>query len=133
MGREMKKVITLDGKIINLGPWDYQVYQVDVVGNPFPGPMAAPDDWDHQIYQQDVVGNPLPDGATEEDLDVFFDRQGVLRLVRDAEAMELESRIASANAELSELLIDIQLGMANPEDVERAKELRTFLKENPLP
>ncbi|MNP56225.1 hypothetical protein D3C76_1509340 [compost metagenome] len=95
--------------------------------------MAAPDDWDHQIYQQDVVGNPLPDGAIEEDLDIFFDRLGVLRLVRDAEAMELESRIASANAELSELLIDIQLGMANPEDVERAKELRTFLKENPLP
>lgn len=47
----------------------------------------------------------------------------------DAEAFESESRRQAASAELSELLIDIQLGMASPEEVERAKELWTFLKE----
>lgn len=101
--------------------------------NPYVGDGEPPEDWDFGVVTTQTITNPLPEGALDEDLDVFYDRAGVLRLVRDAEAMESESRRQAASAELSELLIDIQLGMASPEEVERAKELRTFLKRNPLP
>ena len=128
----MSKVITLGGKIINRGDWECQVYYVDKVNRPFPGPLEAPDDWDYEITKERIEGNPLPEGAIEEDLDIFFDRQETLRRVDEAHLFERESRMASASGELSELLIDIQLGVASPEEVERARELRVFLKGNPL-
>lgn len=132
-GERMNKVITLDGKIINLGEWDYLVSYEDRVGNPFPGPLEAPPDWDFRVAQVPVVGNPMPEGAIEEEIDVFFGRDGVLRRVDTAHEYELESRVAAASYELSELLVDIRLGLATPEELERAKQLRTFIKENPLP
>jgi hypothetical protein len=79
----MTKVFTQDGKIINVGDWDYQVYQVEVVGNPFPGPMEPPEDWDYQIRYEDVTGNPLPDGAIEEDRTVVESANGRLLLAED--------------------------------------------------
>ncbi len=79
----MTKVFMLDGKIINVGEWDYQVYQVEVIGNPFFGEGDAPEDWDYQIRFEDVIGNPLPDGATEEDREVVESAKGRLLLVDD--------------------------------------------------
>lgn len=129
----MTKVITQYGALINRGEWEYQVVTEETVTNPYVGDGEPPEDWDFGLLTTHAITNPLPEGAIEEELDVFYDRDGILRLVRDAEAMESESRRQSASAELSELLIDIQLGVASPKEVERAKELRTFLKENPLP
>jgi hypothetical protein len=80
MGGEMTKVFTLDGKIINVGEWDYQIYQDEVVGNSFPGPMDAPSDWDYQISIEDFIGNPLPEGAIEQDREVFESEKGRLLL-----------------------------------------------------
>ena len=128
----VEKVITVNGRLENCGDWDYAVATQDDITNPYLGDGEPPSDWDYGIVITNTVMNPLPEGAIEEELDVFYDRVGTLRLVRDAASLELESRIASANVELSELLIDVQLGMAGPEEIERAKELRAFLKENPL-
>lgn len=129
----MTHVITQNGALINKGEWEYMVVTDEVVTNPYVGDGEPPEGWDFGVVTTHTITNPLPEGALDEDLDVFYDREGVLRLVRDAEGMESESRRQAASVELSELLIDIQLGMANPEEVERAKELRTLLKENPLP
>lgn len=79
----MTKVFTLGGKIINVGDWDYQVYQVEVIGNPFPGPLDPPEDWDYQIRYEDVTGNPLPAGAIEEDRTVVESAKGRLLLAED--------------------------------------------------
>ena len=128
----MTKVITQYGALINRGEWEYRVVTEETVTNPYVGEDEPPEDWDFGVITTHTITNPLPEGAIEEELDVFYDREGVLRLVRDAEAMESESRRQSASAELSELLVDIQLGMASPEEVERARHLRAFLKENPL-
>ncbi|MNJ30867.1 hypothetical protein D3C77_254790 [compost metagenome] len=128
----MTKVITLNGSIINLGDWDYKVEVIEESTNPYLGEDIPPEDWDWGIVRKFTIHNPLPEGAIEEVLDIFYDRDGSLRLVRDAEAMEAESRRQAASAELSELMVDVQLNMASPEEMERAKELRAFLKENPL-
>lgn len=51
----MKKVFVLDGKIINVGDWDYQK-SIDDEGN-------------------EVVGNPLPDGAAEEEREMEYSEE----------------------------------------------------------
>lgn len=128
----MTKVFTLEGEIINVGDWDYKVYQEPIINNPFPGPMEAPEDWDFQFTYEDRVGNPLPEGAIEEDIEIIYDSEGRVRRADEAEKYDLIARLAEAKRELDELMVDIQLGMATPEEVARAKELRTFIKDNPV-
>ena len=128
----MTHVITQNGALINKGEWEYMVVTDEVVTNPYVGDGEPPEDWDFGVVTTHTITNPLPEGALDEDLDVFYDREGVLRLVRDAEAFESESRHQAASAELAELLIDVQLGLASPEEIERAKELLAFLKESSL-
>lgn len=65
----MTLVITLDGTIINEGPWDYRIRTERVVGNPYPGEDLPPDDWDFEISFKDFIDNPLPEGAVEEDVE----------------------------------------------------------------
>lgn len=131
-GDSMTHVITQNGALINKGEWEYMVVTDEVVTNPYVGDGEPPEGWDFGVVTTHTITNPLPEGALDEDLDVFYDREGVLRLVRDAETMESESRHQAASAELAELLIDVQLGLASPEEIERAKELRAFLKESSL-
>lgn len=130
MTTTVEKVITVDGRLENLGTWDFQPYEVEVINNPFPGPLKAPEGWDYKITYRTEYANPLPAGAIEEDLEVFYDRQGSLRRVDQAAELELETKVRAAKVELKELILDIQLGLASPEEIERAKTLRVFLKEN---
>jgi len=83
----MSKVITLDGQIINVGEWDYKVEREEVITNPFPGPMPAPEDWDYKIQYVDVTTNPLPERAIEEDIDLAFDAQGSVRRSNDYQGL----------------------------------------------
>lgn len=128
----MTHVITQNGALINKGEWEYMVVTDEVITNPYVGDGEPPDGWDFGVVTTHTITNPLPEGALDEDLDVFYDREGVLRLVRDASAFEEESRRQAASAELSNLMVDVQLGLASPEEVERAQALRTYLKENPF-
>lgn len=86
----MTKVFTLDGKIINIGNWDYQVYQVEVIGNPFSGEGDPPEDWDYQVRLEDVIGNPLPAGAIREDREVIESAKGRLLLAHDWQALRAD-------------------------------------------
>lgn len=131
MGGEMitiEKVITVNGRLVNLGEWDYKPYQHEIVNNPFPGPMEAPHDWDYKITYEERYANPLPEGAIEEELEVFFDRDGTLRRVDQAAEFELATRLAEASVELNDLMIDITLGLATAEQIDRARVLRAALK-----
>lgn len=128
----MTKVISLEGEIINVGDWDYMIHQVETINNPFPGPLAAPPDWDFQVTYEELIGNPLPDGAIEEDIEIIYDSDGRIRRADEAEKYDLIAQLADAKRELDDLMVDIQLGLATPEEIERAKELRTFIKDNPV-
>lgn len=79
----MTKVFTLDGKLINVGDWDYQRYTHDFSENPWLGEGAPPEDWDFQYRTEEVVGNPLPDGALEEDRAIVESAKGRLRFAED--------------------------------------------------
>lgn len=127
-----EKVITINGRLENLGAWDYKPYQHEIINRPFPGPLEAPEDWDYQITYEERYANPLPEGAVEEELEVFFDRDGTLRRVDQAAEFELATRLAEASVELNDLMIDITLGLATAEQIERAKTLRALLKSTPV-
>lgn len=87
----MTKVITLHGKLINIGDWDYQAYPVEVIGNPFVGEGEAPESWDYQIRFEDVTGNPLPDGAVEEDRKVVESAKGRILLADDWHSLRADA------------------------------------------
>lgn len=125
-----ERVITVNGRLENKGEWDYKIEVKEESTNPYVGEDAPPDDWDWGIVREFIIHNPLPEGAIEEELDIFYDREGCIRLLRDATSYETESRLASATSELSELIIDIKLDMASDEAIVRARELRTFIKDN---
>jgi hypothetical protein len=127
---EVKQVIIVDGKLENIGEWDYLQYEEEIINNPFPGPMDAPDGWDYKITYETKIANPLPEGAVVDELEVFYDRLGTARLVDSAADFELESRLIAAKAEFEELWVDIKFDLASDEEVERAKVLRAFIKEN---
>lgn len=79
----MTKVFTLDGKIINVGDWDYRHHQIEVAGNPFTGDGDAPDGWDYQVTLDEVADNPMPDGAIEEDREIVESAKGRILLAED--------------------------------------------------
>lgn len=126
----MSKVFTLDGSIINYGDWDYQEFYEIQYLNPYTGEGPEPVDWDPQQVEVLVIGNPLPEGAIEEDLDVDFDSRGILRRVSEIPAAEISYTVENYRKELSELTLDIQLGLATEASIERAKTIRSFILEN---
>lgn len=127
----MTQVITLDGEIINVGPWDAQEEYVEVVTNPYNLGGDPPENWDFGIVVELREINPLPQGAIEEDLEIMYDHEGRVRRASDSAKYALIAQIGAAKSELDSLMVDIQLGMASPGDIDRAKELRVFLKDNP--
>lgn len=63
----IKKCITLNGEIINIGDWEYlieTIYKKDEKGN------VLYDENNNPIIDKIVNTNPLPEGAIEEELDV---------------------------------------------------------------
>ena len=124
----MTMIIMLGEEIINIGPWDYAPQQVPVINNPFPGPMDPPEDWDFQASFEVQFDNPLPEGAVEVDREIFMDSNGKYWLTSQADVVAIAEQLVKDKAELAELLIDIQLSMATPEQLARAVELRTAIK-----
>lgn len=128
----MSKVFTQNGVLRNVGDWPYQIYQQEVIGNPFPGPLDAPDGWDYQITYVDVVGNPLPDDHIEEDIDWYFDEKGSAQLLRDKPALdaaeEAAKELAGLQAEFDSIWPDVVLGVADEQTMDRARYLRAQLK-----
>lgn len=79
----MTKVITLDGKLINVGEWDYQICEVERTNNPYDGEGDPPESWDYKISRELVVKNPMPEGALIEDLEVVESAKGRMLLASD--------------------------------------------------
>jgi hypothetical protein len=57
-------IFNQDGKLINIGPWDYQFEQADEASEP-------------------VAQNPLPEDAYSEEREVFIDDDGGRHLAKD--------------------------------------------------
>lgn len=79
----MTKVFMLDGKIINVGDWDYQPFFAEVASNPWLGEGDIPDDWDFAYQSVEMFANPLPEGAIEEERDIVESAKGRLLLADD--------------------------------------------------
>lgn len=75
---------------------------------------ADPEPWGAALFEHCVQGEVLPyEGPSTAELQEQYE----VLLAREA-----------LQKEFDELMIDIQLGMATPEELERAKEIRTQLK-----
>lgn len=79
----MTKVITLNGKLINVGSWDYCIVTEYVDTNPWEGEGEAPEDWDYKTEQVQSITNPLPEGAIEEDAELVESAKGRLLISTD--------------------------------------------------
>jgi len=80
----MSKVIVRNGVIINNGDWDYRLYDIEHVGNPYTGDGDAPEDWDYQVtIERDVIGNPMPEGAIEMSVEPTVTAKGRMVLSSD--------------------------------------------------
>jgi hypothetical protein len=127
----MTQVIMLNGQIENNGwVWDSQPYNVEVIGNPFPGPMEAPEGWDFQITYEEHHANPLPEGATFEDVETFIDSAGTMRLESERAQFDLITQVAAARDELAGLTLLVNLGRATAAQKARTVELLDFLDAN---
>ena len=89
MGGQMKKVFTLNGKIINVGEWDYCVVREQISENPFLGDGEHPEDWDFNFSEFETVTNPLPEGAIEEMREIVQSAKG--RILLDTDWKELRA------------------------------------------
>ncbi|MNO60759.1 hypothetical protein D3C76_513850 [compost metagenome] len=80
----MSKVIVRDGVIIHNGEWDYRLYDIEHVGNPYAGEGDPPDDWDYQVtLERGVIGNPMPEDAQELDIEPAITDKGRMVLPND--------------------------------------------------
>lgn len=81
----MTKCTTLDGAVINVGPWDYQIEQREeerfgVIPEPILG---------KHVITVEVVTNPIPDGAIEEDIELAWTADGRIVKATDPTASSL--------------------------------------------
>lgn len=79
----MKECVILDGKVINVGQWDYQYENID---------------------GEQVAKNPIPQGATTEQRDMEYDENRGWYEVGTAETPSIEERLKSAEDTITMLL-----------------------------
>lgn len=75
----IKKCITLNGQIINIGEWDYKKQRQMVS----PAEKNENGDIVKEAEYEDIVTNPLPNGTIEEDIDIVKAEDGCLYAVDD--------------------------------------------------
>lgn len=83
----MTECVTLNNKLINIGPWDECVVTTYEIQNPYTDEGDAPEDWDYQVIEIRTVNNPLPEGAINENRTIVESDKGRLLLVEDWEAL----------------------------------------------
>ena len=85
----IKDCIILDGKLINIGPWDYQMQQVEV------SPAEYDEDGNiakEAVYEEQTM-NPLPEGATVEQRDFEYDEDRGWYEIGTSVALTTEERL----------------------------------------
>lgn len=87
----IKKCYVLDGKIINIGEWDYQ----EVINE----------------QGEEVVNNPLPEGTVEEELDFEYDEDrgwfevGTILKLTEVEILKL--KLLEQEKTMEELMFNV--------------------------
>ena len=88
----LKECVILNGQIVNIGEWDYQIQQVRI------GEDEPP------VYE-DMITNPLPEGATIEHRDFEYDPDRGWYEVGTVTPPTAEDRLATMESALMELLL----------------------------
>lgn len=85
-----KECVILNGRVINIGPWDYQ-YQMVQVGE---------DEEGNPIYEERAM-NPMPEGAVIEEREIEIGPDGGLYVVGEPRPESPEQKIARLESELA--------------------------------
>lgn len=99
----LKECVLLNDQVINIGPWDYQIQQIEV----------GQDEAGQPIYE-DRQANPLPDGAIVQEIEIIEGPDGGLYpadytpIETDAEKL---ARLDVENAELKQAIADLTMTM----------------------
>jgi len=93
----IKPCVILDGQVINIGPWDYQIQTVEKTPPQFDedGNLVS------EAEYEEVVNNPLPVGAVLEDRDIEQDEDGGFRVVGTVQPESSAQKIARLELELA--------------------------------
>lgn len=85
----IKECVVLNRKVINIGPWDYQMQQVEV----------SPAEYDENgnvvkeaVYEEEAM-NPLPEGAVTEQRDFEYDEDRGWYEIGTSVALTTEERL----------------------------------------
>lgn len=79
----MTLVVIHEGKLINVGEWDYSYEVENIPGNPWTGEDEAPEGWDYDYSEIIMIRNPLPDGAEFQDREIAESDKGRILLADD--------------------------------------------------
>lgn len=81
MPEEMTIYRDAEGRVINIGPWDYNIQWVEVLAENGARIMDALPNGGYVPRMEQCALNPLPEGATQETAMVEVGQDGGLRVV----------------------------------------------------
>lgn len=96
----LRECVVLNGKVINIGPWDYQYQRVEVT------PAEYDDDGNvvKEAVYEDRPMNPLPEGVVIEERDFEYDKDRGWYEVSSLAIPTAEERIKALEEAMIQLL-----------------------------
>lgn len=124
----IKTCVTLDGKIINIGEWDYQKQQIEV----------SPPEYDEdgnvvrEAVFEDRIMNPMPEGAVIEERNFEYDHdRGWYEVGTEvyAEIESLKTQLAETDYKIIKCSEYQLVGQELPYDIQELHTERQFLRD----
>lgn len=111
MIKELKKVVKLNSKIINVGEWDYQEYSVVVnqkqIDDANKHNASVENEEDYVEVPSPIIEvrqeNPLPDGAVVEEVEMTYTEEHGWRETNWIQPLTQEEKIAKLEQEKEKL------------------------------
>ena len=124
----IKKCVVLNGKVINIGEWDYQKQKV----------LVSPPEYDKdgklikEAVYEDKIMNPLPEGATVEERDFEYDTNyGWYEVGTEVkyEIVELKKQLAETDYKIIKCYEYQLAGLELPYDIQTLHTERQVLRD----
>ena len=124
----IKKCVVLNGKVINIGEWDYQKQKV----------LVSPPEYDKdgklikETVYEDKIMNPLPEGATVEERDFEYDLdRGWYEVGTEVkyEIVELKKQLAETDYKIIKCYEYQLVGLELPYDIQTLHTERQALRD----
>jgi hypothetical protein len=84
MGRKMKVIKDKNGKVINIGEWNYMIEdKIEKLDPPTDVVLTEEEFEQYKLKTVQIIKNPMPEGAYEADAEVVVGEDGGLYVVTE--------------------------------------------------